>query len=140
MTGVAVVTGAVKTVETKSRYNWNLDRISMLLASIATAGILFDAIATYFAVEVFHVGQELNPVILWAAEQTNFGIAMVLRVFAGVALIMVFLVLIRAINTHREKLLSVYALGLAALMLTALSGWHIYIIITRIATIAEYLT
>lgn len=135
----SVITSGAEVEVGRTRHGWSLGRVSLVLAAIATTGIMFDAVATYLAVEVFRVGQELNPVILWMADETNFAIAMVLRVIGGVALISVFMLLIRLINTHREKLLSVYALGLAALMLTLLSCWHIYIIVTQLGAITDSL-
>lgn len=128
------------TVTVKTRYQLSLDRVALVLASVATVGIVFDAVATYLAVEVFRVGQELNPVILWMAAESNFAIAMVFRVIGGVALILIFMLLIRLIKTHREKVLSVYALGLAALMLTLLTCWHVYIIVTQLSAITDSLT
>lgn len=128
------------TVTVKTRYQLSLDRVALILASVATVGIVFDAVATYLAVEVFRVGQELNPVILWMAAESNFAIAMVFRVIGGVALILIFMLLIRLIKTHREKVLSVYALGLAALMLTLLTCWHVYIIVTQLSAITDSLT
>lgn len=128
------------TVTVKTRYQLSLDRVALILASVATVGIVFDAVATYLAVEVFRVGQELNPVILWMAAESNFAIAMVFRVIGGVALILIFMLLIKLIKTHREKVLSVYALGLAALMLTLLTCWHIYIIVTQLSAITDSLT
>lgn len=127
-------------VTVKTRYQLSLDRVALILASVATVGIVFDAVATYLAVEVFRVGQELNPVILWMAAESNFAIAMVFRVIGGVALILIFMLLINLIKTHREKVLSVYALGLAALMLTLLTCWHVYIIVTQLSAITDSLT
>lgn len=124
----------------RARHGWTHNRISRVLAAIATIGIVFDAVATYLAVEVFRVGQEVNPVILWMAEETNFAVAMVLRIIGGIILIAVFMLLIHFINTHREKLLAVYALGLAALMLTLLSCWHIFIIISQLSVISDFLS
>lgn len=138
MTG-AMTSGAEVEVG-QTRHEWSLRRVSLVLAAVATIGIVFDAVATYLAVEVFRVGQELNPVILWMAAESNFAIAMVFRVIGGVAIISVFMLLIRLINTHREKILAVYALGLAALMLTLLSCWHIYIIVTQLSAITDSLT
>jgi uncharacterized protein with PQ loop repeat len=74
------------------------------------------------------------------AAESNFAIAMVFRVIGGVALILIFMLLIKLIKTHREKVLSVYALGLAALMLTLLTCWHVYIIVTQLSAITDSLT
>lgn len=127
-------------VAVREKREWNLDRVSIVLAAIATVGIVFDAVATYLAVEVFRVAQELNPVILWAADFTTFGVAMILRIFAGMFFIFMFLFLIRKLEGRREKLLSVYALGLAAGMLVALAVWHIIVYAGRLADIQSYLT
>lgn len=135
-----VTVGNEEVLVSRPRHQWSTERVSRMLAAIAIVGIVFDAVATYLAVEVFRVAQELNPVILWAADLTNFGIAMVFRVIGGVALIAVFMLLIRLIRTYREKILSVYALGLAALMLTLLTCWHIFVIITQLAAIQASLT
>lgn len=124
----------------KKKHVWNLDRIAIVLAAVATVGIVFDAVATYLAVVVFRVAQELNPLILWAADLTTFGWAMVLRVAAGMFFIFVFMFLIRKLSGRREKVLSVYALGLAALMLVILAAWHIYVYAGRLNDIQEYLT
>jgi len=137
---LSATAGSRNAVTVKTRYQLSLERVALILASLATVGIVFDAVATYLAVEVFRVGQELNPVILWMAAESNFAIAMVFRVIGGVALILIFMLLIRLIKTHREKVLSVYALGLAALMLTLLTCWHVYIIVTQLGAITDSLT
>lgn len=125
----------------KERREWNLDRISMVLAAIATVGVVFDAVATYLAVEVFRVANELNPLILWAADLTTFAWAMILRIAAGVFFIGMFMFLISKLKDYRrERVLSVYALGLAAGMLVALAAWHIIIYAGRIGDIQSHLT
>lgn len=124
-------TALTPTFHAPASREWSLDRIAVLLTSIAIVGTIFDAMLTYVGVHVYQVANELNTNLILVADVVGFGWTMVLRAVVGVALVLAMYGMTRVVKVERHKKLSVYALGLAAGMLTALAVYHIIMYTVR---------
>jgi len=129
---VKVTETTVSLAPTITPRKWSLDRIAVLLAAIAAVGTIFDAMLTYVGVYVYRVADELNPTLLFVAEYIGFGWTMVARAIFGLLLIAALYAMTRIVKEDSHRKLTVYGLGLASAMLTALAVYHIILYGVRV--------
>lgn len=107
-----------------------------LYATIAVTGTIADAIFSYISIHLLQIAVEANPVLDAISSSIGFGGAMIFRTILGVAFILTLSRLALTVQKPRDLRATMLGLRVVAVVLTALTLYHGFMLGAHIIGVA----